>query len=86
VPRLPYPNRDYVTIVGADVAATCRPSYDDGRLDGGPCRACHCAIADRRREVNATGGEPVGVMVFGSYAVGSHQYPAGSEYRRIFLG
>jgi hypothetical protein len=28
----------------------------------------------------------VGVMVFGYYAVGSYQYPAGSEMRRIFFG
>jgi len=74
------------TIDGNDVATTCRPSYDDGRLDGVLYRAYHCEIADGRHEVDATGGEPVGVMVFGYYSVGSYQYPAGSEYRRIFFG
>ena len=44
-----------------------------------------CLIADGRHDVTSTGGV-VGVMVFGYYAVGSYQYPAGSEMRRIFFG
>jgi hypothetical protein len=74
------------TIDGADVATTCHPSYPDGRLDTVMYRAYHCEIADGRHEVTATGDDPVGVMVFGYYSVGSYQYPAGSEYRRIFFG
>jgi hypothetical protein len=74
------------TIDGADVAGTCHPSYPDGTLDGVMYRAYHCQIADGRHDVTATGEQPVGVMVFGYYAVGSYQYPAGSEYNVIFFG
>ncbi|MBI5487736.1 MAG: IgGFc-binding protein [Deltaproteobacteria bacterium] len=73
------------TIDGDDVESTCRPSYTDGDLDGSTYRAYHCLIEDGRHDVTSTGGE-VGVMVFGYYAVGSYQYPAGSEMRRIFFG
>ena len=73
------------TIDGDDVAATCSPSYTDGDIGGVTYRAYHCLIGDGRHDVTSVGGE-VGVMVFGYYAVGSYQYPAGSEMRRIFFG
>ncbi|MBI5501095.1 MAG: IgGFc-binding protein [Deltaproteobacteria bacterium] len=73
------------TIDGRDVETDCRPSYTDGDLDGVTYRAYHCPIEDGRHDVTSTGGV-VGVMVFGYYAVGSYQYPAGSEMRRIFFG
>ena len=78
------PEGTTATIDGDDVEATCRPMYTDGDLEGVTYRAYHCLIVDGRHDVTSTG--VVGVMVFGYYAVGSYQYPAGSEMRRIFFG
>jgi hypothetical protein len=84
------PDGTSATIDGNDVATTCTPSYVDGDLLNAGTgimetyRAYHCAIADGRHDVTSDG--VVGVMVFGYYAVGSYQYPAGSEMRRIFFG
>lgn len=74
------------TIDGDDVAATCGTPLEDGLLDGVRYRAYYCQIGEGRHDVAATGDQPVGVMVFGYYNVGSYQYPAGSEMRRIFFG
>jgi hypothetical protein len=80
------PDGASATIDGADVASTCTPVYTDGVLDGVTYRAYHCAISEDRHEVLSTGDQPVGVMVFGYYNAGSYQYPAGSEFNRIFFG
>ncbi len=79
------PDGASATIDGNDVASLCTVVYVDGMLDGLTYRAYHCAIVDGRHEVTAMGDQPVGVMVFGYYNAGSYQYPAGSDFRRIFI-
>ena len=80
------PDGASATIDGNDVASTCTPVYTDGVYDGDTYRAYHCSIEEERHEVQSTGDQPVGVMVFGYYNAGSYQYPAGSEFNRIFFG
>ncbi|MFK7986423.1 MAG: hypothetical protein AB8I08_10355 [Sandaracinaceae bacterium] len=56
--------------------------YEDaGMLDGTPYQAVTCPVEDGSHRVEAD--QPVGIMIYGYYNVGSYGYAGGSDLERI---
>jgi hypothetical protein len=68
------------TDVGGEFNTTC-PRFKIGTLDGESYLAIRCPVADGVHRLESS--KPVGIMVYGYYAVGSYGYPGGADVKQI---